>query len=115
MDSDHGATWLVTDSAIWVSLTDLRKKELRLWLRMNGIDPANVPVESSVMLAENGPENWEIWYEEYLRDDSGNVMLDPGDPGSAYVDEQAVALVIDPPMEWLVPAWDTGDMENETS
>lgn len=115
MDSDHGAAWLVTDGAIWAKLSDLRKKELKIWLQMNGVDPGNVPVESSVMLAQTGPEDWQIWYEEYLRSESGNIMLDPNDPDAAYVGECAVDLVIDPPLEWLVPAWEPGDLEDEKS
>lgn len=94
--------WIVTDGALWKKLTEVRRGEIKLWLRMNEIDPNSVPVDSTVMIVPEGSA-WEIWYEEFVRE-NGNIVIDPKDPDSAYVQQRSVPLIVDPPMHWLIPA-----------
>jgi hypothetical protein len=103
---DHSTSWIVTDGALWTKLTELRRREIRTWMRMNDIDPSLVPVDSTVTLVEEGG-SWVIRFEEFQQSESGAIMIDPKDPDSAYIRECAVPLVIDPPQYWLIPALGT--------
>lgn len=97
-------SWIVTESDIWRAMDFTRQKEIRAWLRMNGIRPADVPADSTVLLTESGDDGWEIWFEKYERSDSGAILVDPKKPDEAYVKECVVRLEIDPPLHWLYPA-----------
>lgn len=97
-------SWIVTDPEGWRDMDFTRQKEIRAWLRMNGIHPVDVPADSTVLLTESGDDGWEIWFEKYERSDSGAILVDPKKPDEAYVKECAVRLEIDPPLHWLYPA-----------
>lgn len=97
-------SWIVTESGTWRDMDWTRQKEIRAWLRMNGIRPADVPADSTVLLTESGESGWEIWFEKYERTDNGMILVDPNKPDEAFVRECAVRLEIDPPMYWLSPA-----------
>lgn len=95
--------WIVIDGSLWPRLPDLRRREIKAWLRMNGIEPRYVPVDSSVTLDENENGDWKIFFEQYRRSDEGNILVDPKNPYEAFVELCAVPLEIDPPQEWLIP------------
>lgn len=103
MSDIHSTAWIVTNNALWGKLTDIRRREIRAWLRMNGVDPALVPVDSTVILAETAEDFWEILFEEYRRNEHGDIVIDPGDPDRAYVLDCSIPLTIDPPQHWLIP------------
>ena len=97
-------SWTVTESESWRDMDWTRRKEIRAWLRMNGIRPADVPADSTVLLTESGGNGWEIWFEEYERGANGVIVVDPKKPDEAFVRECAVRLEIDPPIHWLSAA-----------
>ena len=55
-------------------------------------------------LIESSPGVWQIKHERFRRTADGKIVLDPKKLDEAYVDEFAVPLEIDPPMDWLTPA-----------
>lgn len=96
--------WIITDSALWKAAPEVRQREIRSWLRMNGIAPRDVPADSTVLITDDTAGSvWEIWFEAYRRSEDGRILVDPDDRASAFVEERRVALAVDPPMHWLVP------------
>jgi hypothetical protein len=95
--------WVVMNAGSWRSLPTNRQQEIRAWLQMNAISPLDVPADSTVVVTDDGGA-WEIWHEQFVRGDSGMLMVDPGQPDEAYVRECAVPLQIDPPVHWLTEA-----------
>lgn len=100
-------SWLVTNGALWPGFSWARRGEIRLWLEMNGIHPSNVPVGSEIVLTvpdpDRDPEHWVIRYDEYCTDENGLILVPSERSAEVYVHEREVPLVIDPPMEWLIP------------
>ncbi|WP_432169101.1 hypothetical protein [Streptomyces sp. 1222.5] len=70
------------------------------WLRLHGIDPADVPVDSEVVIEPTafGPV---IRYTAYLRNDEGFKYADPEDPDFAASEDRTALLCIEPDPEWL--------------
>lgn len=97
-------SWIVTEPEAWQAMDWQRQKEIRAWLRMNGIRPADVPADSTVLLTESVEHGWEIWFEKYERSANGMILVDPHKPDEAFVKQYAVPLSIDPPVHWLTPA-----------
>jgi hypothetical protein len=95
--------WLVTDHATWRASSEGHRYEVKKWLRLHDIDPADVPADSPIMVCENAHGNWVIAYELYLRSEDGHIRIDPNNPGEAFVEERCTALEFDPPMHWLTP------------
>lgn len=98
------ANWVVTDGTLWQKLSEIRRAEIRIWLRMNGINPSIVPVDATVMIVEAAHDQWEIWYEEYLANGDGTIVAADDGFDSICAYGRQVPLVIDPPMHWLIPA-----------
>lgn len=96
--------WVVTDAGSWRSLPPTRQHEIRVWLTLNGIRPGDVPAEATVVLTETDGGVWEIWFEEFVRNDDGAIVVDPDKPDEAFIRELAVPLQVDPPMHWLTEA-----------
>lgn len=98
--SERRISWLVTDGMLWRKLTEIRRGEIRAWLRMNGIDPCTVPVDGTVVVAEVDGV-WLIRYEEFRTAEAGTGS---GDDEGVYAHECRAPLTIDPPMHWLIPS-----------
>lgn len=76
-------------------------RELLQWLRLNEIDPNDVPFDSKLLLAEHDGE-WVIRYEVFLRNGNGLRYLVSGTDELA-VQDVLTPLMFDPPAHWLVP------------
>lgn len=103
MSKIRGTSWLILNEDLWKKLTDSRRTEIRTWLRMNGINPGIVPVDSDVLITEVSDGEWEIWFEEFQTNAVGDIVIDPDGTGEVCVFERATPMVIDPPVTWLIP------------
>jgi hypothetical protein len=67
------------------------------WLRTNGIDPADVPVDSDISI-EPEPLGGDrrIRYSALLRNELGHLHHDPA-TGRAAVEDRSVPPVVEPP------------------
>ncbi|WP_329214898.1 hypothetical protein OG352_05470 [Streptomyces sp. NBC_01485] len=70
------------------------------WLRINGIDPGDVPVPSELAV-EDGAFGLVIRYEAYLRNAAGHRYVDPADRDRAARENRTVLLQLAPPAEWF--------------
>lgn len=70
------------------------------WLRVNGIDPADVPVESELVI-EDSAFGLVIRYTAYLRNADGAKYVDPDDPHFAASVDRTAVLQLAPPADWL--------------
>jgi hypothetical protein len=98
--------WLASSGETWKRLPEIRREELRNWLRMNGVDPYHVPVDSDVTVREISPGTWVIDYEAHVLTEDGRVQVSPTDPDDVYVQAKTTPLEINPPMYLLTPVED---------
>lgn len=91
-----------TDQPVAYVVQADRHSDLCQWLRMNGIRTSDVPYSAQLLVASDESGYWTIRREEYLRNQAGQVYVDPltGDPAVRSVMSE---LMFDPPMHWLVP------------
>jgi hypothetical protein len=104
----------VYDADTWpVVACSERLPELRAWLRANGIDPGDVPIDEDIVIERETYDvtthdsvdpltvdgDRMIRYTAYLRDADGCKYLDE-DTGEAAQEERVVPLVVDPPPQW---------------
>ncbi|MFE6362935.1 hypothetical protein ACFVP3_23415 [Streptomyces sp. NPDC057806] len=75
-------------------------RAVREWLRVNGIDPNDVPIRSELVI-EDSAFGMVIRYEAYLRTAEGRPFVDPVDPDRAAVGGRTVLLQLAPPADWL--------------
>lgn len=95
------AAWIVTNADLWKKTPEVRRGEIRAWLRMHGIDSTRVPLDSEILIHENSEGIWVIDFMEYRTDDLGRILVDPDEPDQAYVQERTVPVDLDPPLYWL--------------
>jgi hypothetical protein len=93
--------WIVTNRELWRKTPELRRGEIRGWLKMNGIDPTKVPLESEILVHENSEGFWVIDFEEYRTDERGRILIDPSEPDKGYVQARTVPMDVDPPLYLL--------------
>jgi hypothetical protein len=68
------------------------------WLRANGIDPNDVPIEGPITI-----EHGRIHYAALLRNETGHRYQDPN-TGDAAREERTALLKAEPPMSLQIPA-----------
>ncbi|MCQ9178572.1 hypothetical protein KMT30_05915 [Streptomyces sp. IBSBF 2953] len=83
-----------------VCSTELGLRAVQEWFRVNGIEPADVPVASKVAI-EDSAFGIVIRYTAYLRNADGAKYVDPDDPHSAASADRTALLQIAPPSDWL--------------
>ncbi|SHI66316.1 hypothetical protein [Streptomyces sp. 3214.6] len=70
------------------------------WLRLNGIDPRDVPLDSE-MVIEDSAFGMVIRYTAYLYDEQGRKYVDPDAPEFAASQDRTAVLKVAPAPEWL--------------
>lgn len=78
-----------------------RMSEMAAWVRLNEVDPQDVPYPSLMFVGTDDGVNWRIEYEAYQRSPGGKLMYDPATDTFRY-ETRTVPMVYDPPMWWLV-------------
>ncbi|MFI5973571.1 hypothetical protein [Streptomyces sp. NPDC051452] len=75
-------------------------RSVQRWLRLHGIDPIDVPVDSEMVIEPTafGPV---IRYTAYLRNDQGHRYVDPEAPEFAASEDRTALLRIAPEPQWL--------------
>lgn len=100
----------ISNAGLWpqISSNPHRVDELFNWLRVNGIEPDDIPVDTTMTVeAANREGELVIRYEANLRNTDGRLYLaDPDDPDSGPAREQRVTpLKVAPPTHWqIVPS-----------
>ncbi|MGX1223175.1 hypothetical protein [Streptomyces ambofaciens] len=84
----------------------LEPRELRAvqrWLRLNRIDPNDVPVRSQLVLEDSafGPV---IRYDAFLTTDEGHRFIDAAYGERPATQRRTALLWQEPPLEWIVTA-----------
>ncbi|MEV0963273.1 hypothetical protein AB0J25_11905 [Streptomyces sp. NPDC049910] len=69
------------------------------WLRANGIDPGDVPIEGPIAIKDDS-----IQYAALLRDEAGHVYADPA-TGDAACEQRTAPLTVQPPTNVQVPPY----------
>ncbi|HET6636799.1 MAG TPA: hypothetical protein VFH77_17410 [Streptomyces sp.] len=75
-------------------------RQVRLWLRLNGINPNDVPLASDLVIEDSayGPV---IRYTPFARDADGYRYVDPAHPGHPATEDRTALLRTPFPDEWL--------------
>jgi hypothetical protein len=93
---------LISNAALWnLHIAQGRVPAVQEWLRANGIEPDDVPVDAD-MTIEDTPDGRVIHYVANLRNDEGRVQADPFHDGKTLREQRAVPLVVEPPADWPV-------------
>jgi len=66
------------------------------WLRANGIDPSDVPIEGPIAIERDQLGKWSIRYAALLRNEDGHRYVDPATDDAAR-EERTTPLKVDPP------------------
>ncbi|MFD4569371.1 hypothetical protein ACFWOX_34040 [Streptomyces sp. NPDC058467] len=66
------------------------------WLRANGIDPDDVPLEGPIAIERDRLGKWSIRYAALLRNEAGHRYVDPATDDAAR-EERTTPLKVDPP------------------
>lgn len=77
--------------------------EVQQWLRLNGIDPNDVPLHSE-MVIEDSAYGMVIRYTAYRRNADGNVYVDPDCPEFPASEDRTAVLRVAPLAQWLSSA-----------
>lgn len=101
------ATHLICDAATWPTIADSpqRLNDLLTWLRANGVNPDDIPTDTTTTVEPGSPDGaLVIRYEVYVRDDSGHKQLaDPADDTKGAAREwRTTPLAVLPPAHWWV-------------
>ncbi|MGW1001757.1 hypothetical protein [Streptomyces sp. NPDC002520] len=75
-------------------------RAVRRWLRLNGIDPHDVPLDSELVI-EDSAYGMVIRHEAYLTTDDGHKYIDPDNPDRAATDDRTAVLRVAPKPQWL--------------
>lgn len=75
-------------------------RTVQRWLRLNGIDPVDVPLHSE-MVIEDSAYGVLIRYQAYLTTEDGRHYVDPEHPDRAAVEDRTALLRLAPPADWL--------------
>ncbi|CAL9302994.1 hypothetical protein [Streptomyces sp. SudanB91_2054] len=75
-------------------------RAVQRWLRLNQIDPSDVPVRSSLVLEDSafGPV---IRYDAFATTDEGRRLIDAADGDRPVTRRRTALLWQEPPLEWL--------------
>lgn len=74
--------------------------ELLKWLRINDLNPHDMPHDTVLMVAENDGD-WVIRYEKFARNRAGDLFMAANDEPERV--DAVAPLMFDPPAHWLVP------------
>lgn len=100
-------THVFSDATTWPTIIANRQRfdETLRWLRANGIDPCDVPTDTTLTV-ETTDTGTVIRYDAYLRDEHGRKYLaDPHDDTKGAAREQRTTpLTVPPPAYWSVGA-----------
>lgn len=80
-------------------------RSVQRWLRLNGIEPRDVPLDSE-MVIEDSAYGRVIRYTAYLHDDQGRKYVDPEDPDFAASEDRTAVLRVAPKPQWLTALGD---------
>ncbi|MEU7403830.1 hypothetical protein [Streptomyces sp. NPDC044948] len=75
-------------------------RAVQVWLRVNGIDPSDVPVWSE-MVIEDSAFGMVIRYTAYRWNADGHRYADPDNPDLVATQDRTAPLVLPPPADWL--------------
>ncbi|WP_416976673.1 hypothetical protein [Streptomyces sp. T028] len=75
-------------------------RAVQRWLRLNGIEPRDVPLDSE-MVIEDSAFGMVIRYTAYLYDDEGRKYVDPDAPEFAASEDRTAVLRVAPEPQWL--------------
>ena len=75
-------------------------RAVQTWLRVNSIDPNDVPTQSE-MVIEDSAFGWVIRYKAYRRTPGGRLFPDPNDPDRLATEDRTALLVLPPPTDWV--------------
>jgi len=78
-------------------------RTVQAWLRANGIDPDDVPVDSELVI-EDSAFGMAIRYQAYRLNEDGRRYVDPDDPDRVATENRTALLQLPPPADWLAPA-----------
>lgn len=93
---------LISNRDLWNwHIAEGRVEAVQAWVRANGIDPNDVPVDPPLTIESSGGGVPVIRYTALLRNENGRPYPDP-DTGDAAAEERTVPLVVEPPAEWPV-------------
>lgn len=100
-------THLICDATTWPTIANSpqRLKELLTWLRANGVNPDDIPTDTTTTVEPGSPEGpLVIRYEVYLRNEDGHKHLaDPADEGKGAAREwRTTPLAVLPPGHWWI-------------
>ena len=76
-----------------------RLTEVQQWLTANGIDPSDVPQDTTLVI-ETIDGQRVLRYDVYLRNEVGSKDVDPNDPDQAAREERTTRLIVEPPT-WM--------------
>ncbi|WP_426568133.1 hypothetical protein [Streptomyces canus] len=76
---------------------------VQVWLRLNGIDPNDVPLHSE-MVIEDSAFGMVIRYTAYLTNEDGHRYVDPEAPEFAASQDRTAILRVAPQPQWLTTA-----------
>jgi hypothetical protein len=74
------------------------RPEILNWLTALGINPADVPIDSDMVIRPDANGGRALQYEAFVRDADGNKYARPD--GRAVREARTVPLIIDPPPTW---------------
>lgn len=78
------------------------RRDLLAWLRINEVNPNDVPADASLLVEEDSDGAWMIRYSVLLRNAEGKRYLIP--KTFRLAEEGRVSpLLFDPPLKWLKP------------
>ncbi len=113
-DAEHGilvvsltapgpAEQIVSTGSGWPSIRDdaQRHDELLVWLRANGIDPNDVPIDSTIGIAPTDGGHV-VKHTVFLRNDAGRHYEDPA-TGDIAQEQRATPLTVPLPDTWPQP------------
>ncbi|MFF0597866.1 hypothetical protein [Streptomyces antibioticus] len=75
-------------------------KPVHLWLLAHDINPADVPLDSEIVI-EDSAFGLVIRYTAYLRNEDGHRYVDPDGSGFAASEDRTAILRLAPDQEWL--------------
>jgi hypothetical protein len=78
-------------------------RAVQAWLRANGIEPSDVPMDSEMVL-EDSTFGMLIRYEAFRTDEHGRRYVDPDDPDRAATENRTALLQLPPPASWVTTA-----------
>ncbi|MEV4975579.1 hypothetical protein [Streptomyces scopuliridis] len=82
----------------------VRREAVCSWLRANDIDPRNVPEETELRVTTEADGQRTIHYTAFVRDQSGNILVDPNDGNEAWRKARTTPCAVESPESLRIPA-----------